>query len=94
MDFVQVRKKLCAESDTDTYHLEEAIRKTFDLWQSSAPLPEGKGVEESETAKLLYRKLKSLRLEVHESIVNDIQQTVDKLISEFATPNPSPKGNK
>lgn len=35
MMFVQVRKELCAASPTETYHLEEAIRKTFDRWISN-----------------------------------------------------------
>lgn len=35
MMFVQVRKELCAASTTETYHLEEAIRKTFDRWMSN-----------------------------------------------------------
>jgi hypothetical protein len=30
--FCEVRKQLCNESETKTYHLEEAIRKTFDKW--------------------------------------------------------------
>lgn len=35
MMFVQVRKELCASSPTETYHLEEAIRATFDRWMSN-----------------------------------------------------------
>lgn len=35
MMFVKVRKELCAASPTETYHLEEAIRITFDRWMSN-----------------------------------------------------------
>jgi hypothetical protein len=34
MMFVQVRKELCDASNTDSYHLEEAMRITFDRWTS------------------------------------------------------------